>query len=103
MSIKDIDLPNDNSNIWVISEGRYSDVNLQGEVEGNVAGPYKEYTISDIGRYLLNPDSIEVKKKLIGGEIHYKQGPLKRIRKAFHKILPGSSKRLKKIPRYRRK
>jgi hypothetical protein len=63
LSIKDIDLPHDNSNIWVISEGRYSDVNLKGEIEGNVAGPYKEYMISDIGRYLLNPDSIEVKKK----------------------------------------
>jgi hypothetical protein len=33
-------------------------------VDGNVAGPYKEYKISDIGRYLLNPDSIEVKKRL---------------------------------------
>lgn len=87
-----------NSKVWIISEGRFSDIVLDRIVEGNASGPCKEYEISDIGRYLLNPNSIEIKKKLIGGEIHYKQGPLKRIRKAFHKILPGSSKRLKKNP-----
>jgi hypothetical protein len=64
-------------------------------VDGNVAGPYKEYKISDIGRYLLNPDSIEVKKRLIGGEIHYRQGALKKIGKSFSKILPNTSKRRK--------
>ena len=74
MSINNSDLSHNNNNIWIISEGQYSDIDLKGMVEGNVAGPYKEYKISDIGRYLLNPDSIEVKKKMIGGEIHYKQG-----------------------------
>ena len=95
MSIKDNDLSHDNSNIWIISEGRDSDVDLKGVVDGNVAGPYREYKISDIGRYLLNPDSIEVKKRLIGGEIHYKQGALKKIGKSFRKILPNTSKRRK--------
>ena len=89
-----------NSKVWIISEGRFSDIDLDLMVEGNVTGPYKEYKISDIGRYLLNPDSIEIKKKLVGGEIHYKQGPIRQIRKAFHKILPGSSKRLKKDPMF---
>ena len=89
-----------NSRIWIISKGRSSDIDLARMVEGNATGPCKEYEISDIGRYLLNPNSIEIKKKLIGGEIHYKQGPLKRIRKAFHKILPGSAKRLKKNPAF---
>ena len=96
MSIKNNDLSHDNSNIWIISEGRYADVNLKGVVDGNVAGPYKEYKISDIGRYLLNPHSIEVKKKLIGGEIHYKQGALKKIGKSFRKILPNTSRRQNK-------
>ena len=86
------------SNLWIISEGRFSDGDLDRMVEGDATGPCKEYIISDIGRYLLNPNSIEVKKKLIGGEIHNKQGPIKQIRKAFHKILPGSSKRLEKNP-----
>jgi hypothetical protein len=87
-----------NSKVWIISEGRFSDIDLGRMVADKSIGPYREYKISDIGRYLLNPNPIEIKKKLIGGEIHYKQGPIKRIRKAFYKILPGSSKRLKKHP-----
>jgi hypothetical protein len=93
---KDSNISHDNSKIWIISEGLYSDVNLKGVVDGNAAGPYKEYKISDIGHYLLNPHSIEIKKRLIGGEIHYKQGVLKKIGKSFRKILPNSSRRQKK-------
>ena len=95
MSINNSDLSHNNNNIWIISEGRYTDVSLEGVNDGKVAGPYKEYKISDIGRYLLNPNSIEVKKKLIGGEIHYKQGALKKIGQSFRKILPNTSKRQK--------
>lgn len=95
---KDSDLLQNNSKIWIISEGRYSDVNLKGAVDGNASGPYKEYKISDIGHYLLNPHSIEVKKKLIGGEIHYRQGAFGKIRKSFRKILPGTVNRQKKRP-----
>ena len=96
LSINSSDLSHDNNNIWIISQGGNADVNLKGMIDGNVAGPYKEYKISDIGRYLLNPHSIEVKKKLIGGEIHYKQGVLKKIGKSFRKILPNTSRRQRK-------
>ncbi len=88
-------ISDDASKIWIISEGRSSDIDLKEMLDGNVAGPYKEFRISDIGRYLLNPHSIEVKKRLIGGEIHYKQGALKKIGKSLRKILPGSAKRRK--------
>jgi hypothetical protein len=87
-----------NNKIWIISEGRFSDVDLHRIVEGDITEPYKEYSISDIGRYLLNPNSIEIKKKLIGGEIHHKQGGLKKTLKAFLKILPGSANRRKNKP-----
>ena len=87
-----------NSKVWIISEGRCSEIALNRMVESDVSGPFKEYQISDIGRYLLNPKSIEIKKKLVGGEIHYKQGLIKKIHKAFHKFLPGASKRHKKNP-----
>jgi len=96
LSINNSDLSHNNNNIWIISEGRDTDVSLEGVNDGKVAGPYKEYKISDIGRYLLNPNSIEVKKKLIGGEIHYKQGALKKIGKFFRKILPNTSRRQSK-------
>ena len=98
MSNNNSDLSHNNNNIWIISEGRYTDVSLEGVNDGKVAGPYKEYKISDIGRYLLNPNSIEVKKKLIGGEIHYKQGALKKIGRLFRKILPNASRRQSKGP-----
>ena len=87
-----------NNGIWVISEGRFSDIDLSGVIDEKVDGPFKEYNISDIGRYLLNPHAIEVKKKLIGGEIHYKQGAIKKIRKSFHKILPAFLKKQKQNP-----
>ena len=97
MSIKD-SASHESSKIWIISEGRSSDLNLKGVTGGNVTGPYKEYKISDIGRYLLNPHAIEVKKRLIGGEVHYKQGALRKIGNFFRKILPNTSKRQKKGP-----
>jgi len=95
LPIKD-SISHKSSRIWIISEGRSSDVNLQEMVDGNVAGPFREYKISDIGRYLLNPHSIEVKKRLIGGEIHYRQGVFKKIGNFLRKILPETSRRQKK-------
>jgi hypothetical protein len=87
-----LNLSHNNSGIWIISEGRFSDIDLGRVVEDNLDGPHKEYKISDFGRYLLNPRSIEVKKKMIGGEIHYKQGSFKKIRRALRKMLPAGSK-----------
>ena len=87
---KDSNIHQDNKRIWIISKGRLSDIDLSALIDENVDGPIKEYKISEIGRYLLNPHSIEVKKKLIGGEIHYKQGVLKKIRKTVLKLLPAA-------------
>jgi hypothetical protein len=87
-----------NNEIWVIAAGRSSDIDLSAVIDEKVVGPYKEYRLSDIGRYLLNPNSIEVKKKLIGGEVHYKQGTIKRIRKTIHKIQPFFLRKRKQIP-----
>jgi len=89
-----------NRKVWNISKGRISDLDLDCIVEGGASRPYREYNISQIGRYLLNPNPIEIKKKLVGGEIHFKQGPIKRIRKAVSRILPGAAKRLKRSPLY---
>jgi hypothetical protein len=89
---RDCNLSHNNSGIWIISEGRFSDIDLNRVVDAKVDGPHREYKISDIGRYLLNSRAIEVKKKMIGGEIHYKQGRLKKILRALRKILPAGSK-----------
>ena len=95
---RNLNLSRNNNEIWVIAAGRFSDIDLSAVIDETVAGPYKEYKISDFGRYLLNPHSIEVKKKLIGGEIHYKQGAVKKIRKSIHHILPVFLRKRKQIP-----
>ena len=62
--------PND---IWIISNGKYIDMDLgRIGVELNTK-TVVEYKISDLARYLLNPNPIHVYKKLIGCEIHYHQ------------------------------
>ena len=43
----------------------------------------KEYRLSELGRYLLNPNPIEVKKRLVGGEIHYRKGLLQKLLAPF--------------------
>ncbi len=95
---RNINSLHNNKEIWVIAAGRFSDIDLSAVIDETVVGPYKEYKISDIGRYLLNPHPIEVKKKLIGGEVHYKLGAIKQIRKSIHKILPVFLRKRKQIP-----
>jgi hypothetical protein len=55
---------------WVITEGklvRLDPTEFDPEAEKGVV---KEYLISEIGRYLLNPGSIEIRKRLVGCEAH---------------------------------
>jgi hypothetical protein len=55
---------------WVITEGkltRLDPTEFDPEAE---KGLVKEYRISDIGRYLLNPGPIEIRKRLVGCEAH---------------------------------
>jgi hypothetical protein len=82
---------------WIISEGRDSAIAGNVIEDEGVSGPVKEYYLSGIGRYLLNPKTIEVRKKLIGCEIHYKQRGLKKIHHFFRRFLPMGSKRKQKM------
>ena len=91
------DFLKNNRDFWIISEGRDSAIGGNAIEDEDVSGPFKEYLLSDIGRYLLNPKTIEVKKKLIGCEIHYKQRGLKKILNVFRRFLPIGSKRKKKM------
>ena len=83
-----------NEDFWIISEGRNTDVDLCGIEEVPDEGTLKEYEISEIARYLLNPGSIEIKKRLIGCEIHYRKRRLIRIKEAIGKIFPRRLRRL---------
>ncbi|MGD2097486.1 MAG: hypothetical protein PVG35_07895 [Desulfobacterales bacterium] len=82
------------TDIWVISEGRDAQFDLSEIDGGKVSENGREYQISDIGRYLLNPQPIEIEKRLIGCEIHYPQRTTTKIIEKLQRLLPG---RLRKV------
>ncbi len=67
---------------WVISEGklmRMDPTEFDPEAEPGVV---KAYRLSEIGRYLLNPGPIEVRKRLVGCEVHRTPNRLRFLRRA---------------------
>ena len=73
--------------IWVISKGRYTNFDLSRIWEGVKKKTAMEYNISELARYLLNPNPIQIKKKLVGCEIHYRT-PFYKVKEKIRKILP---------------
>ena len=77
------------TDIWVISEGRDAQIDLSEIDGGKVNENVREYQISDISCYLLNPQPIEIEKRLIGCEIHYPQRTITKIIEKLKRLLPG--------------
>jgi hypothetical protein len=80
-----------NSDIWIISGGRDCQIDLSAietAKDNEQIKAVKEYQISDIAHYLLNPKSIEVVKRLIGCEIHYKQGLTTKFIEKIKRLFP---------------
>ena len=73
--------------LWVISKGRYTDFDLSRIWDGVKKKKAMEYKISELARYLLNPNPIETNKKLVGCEIHYRT-PFYKIKEKIRRILP---------------
>jgi hypothetical protein len=73
--------------IWLISKGRYTDFDLSRIWDGVKKKRAMEYKISELARYLLNPNPIETNKKLVGCEIHYRT-PFYKIKEKIRRILP---------------
>jgi len=71
--------PTAGESVWVITGGRLINMDISALDPAADSGRAKEYRISDLGRYLLCPNPIEVKKKLVGGEIHYRKGLLQKL------------------------
>jgi hypothetical protein len=78
----------DSGDIWIISECRNAATDLSGIEDTPDEGTLKAFAISDIAYYLLNPNPIEIKKRLIGCEIHYRNRRLAKIKNALSKIFP---------------
>ncbi|KPJ98891.1 MAG: hypothetical protein AMK71_10670 [Nitrospira bacterium SG8_35_4] len=75
--------------IWMISEGKLSDLDLSSICTGSVSGPVIEYEISELAQYLLNPNPITLEENVIGCKILYmkpRSGSIRRfIKKLFSK------------------
>lgn len=74
--------------VWVISDGRYRDLDLRLILEGAKVITVKEYRISDLAYYMLNPKTIEVKKKLIGCEVYDAEPFSNRFKAGIKRFLP---------------
>ena len=69
--------------VWVVSDGkpvRVDPTALDPEAE---RGPVKEYRLSEVGRYLLNPGAIEIRKRLVGCEVYHRRSRLRRLAQRF--------------------
>ena len=73
--------------IWVISKGKLADMDLSRICEGGKTETVTAYSLSELGRYLLDPNPIQVEKKLVGCEVHY-YPPFYKIKRKIRKILP---------------
>jgi hypothetical protein len=72
--------------IWIISKNKDIRTDLTNLIDEEIS-EIKEYTVSDLGLYLLDPRPIEVKKKLIGCEITYIRSFFQRFKtKLLHKF-----------------
>ncbi len=74
---------------WVISEPRRIDFDLRAIDAEADPEPAKAYRISPWARYLLHPGPIEIRKRLIGAEIHEARRGIR---------LPGFARRLRGKP-----
>ncbi|MBC8412663.1 hypothetical protein H8E50_03195 [bacterium] len=78
--------------IWVISGGRFVDLDLSVVCEEPVSGPVMEYKISELARYLLNPAPLTLEEKVIGCKVRYRNTMSWALKNIFSKFLPRKKK-----------
>lgn len=78
--------------IWMISDGRLSDLDISSILEKSVSGPVMEYQISGLAQYLLNPNPITLEEHVIGCKILYVKPRSGRITRFIKKLFSGSPK-----------
>ncbi len=73
--------------IWIISGGRPKEIDLSDVCSEAVSGPVTEYDISSLSQYMLNPNKITLKEKVVGCRIYYRQpaGILSRLSRFLSK------------------
>ena len=79
--------------IWIVTDAISSSFDLSTLEKAPDRGSLREYQISDIARYLLNPKSIEIKKRLIGCEVHIRKRRLTRLKETLTRVFPRRIRR----------
>lgn len=83
-------------NIWIISRGKFVDMDLTEICNGTAPQAVMEYQISDLARYMLSLNPIKVEKRLVGCEIRYQKPLFYRMKE---KILSKLAKKLCSPPK----
>lgn len=82
----------DPSRIWLISNSgaiKSSESYLYPDIQSTSA---TEYYISDLARYMMNPSTIEIPKKLVGCEIYHVKPAGQRFKERLKRLFPGKKK-----------
>lgn len=74
--------------LWVISNGKYTDLDLKGICKETRVGSVREYRISDLAMYMLKPNPIEIETRLVGCEVRWHQPYSNKLRKMIRELLP---------------
>ena len=81
-----------NARAWVVSEAEPARLDPAAFDPEADRGPVKECRISEIGRYLIHPGSVEIRKRLIGCEVHpFRHAPIRwlhRVRNGLRRSAP---------------
>ena len=72
--------------IWMISDGKSSDLDISSICEGSVSGTVMEYKISELAQYLLNSNPITLEENVIGCKILYMKPRSGKIRRFIKKL-----------------
>lgn len=73
--------------LWIISNGNTINLDPSSICEEPVSGPVTEYSISELGRYLLDPSPITLQEKVVGCKVKYRNKTSGSIRGFFKKLL----------------
>jgi len=68
--------------IWIISDGMPINLDLSTICKEPISGPNTEYGISELARYLLNPNPITLEERIVGCKVQYRKpssGGIKRL------------------------
>ena len=85
--------PPANESIWIISEGRHTGEDFSGIIQGSPPLHVREYRISALSRYMLDPGPVEIQRRLVGCEIQYFKPESPPLRKRLGRLFRSASRK----------